>query len=87
MEKVEVTSMSSKGQIVIPIEIREKLGIGEGDKFVVIGGKDTIILKRIMAAEIMQKFDIMLKKARDHVKKHGITPLDAQEAIEKVRGK
>lgn len=87
MEKIEVTSMSSKGQVVIPLDIREEMGLGEGDKFVVVSGKNAIILKKIMATEVMQEFEIMLKKARDHVKKHGVTPLDAKEAIEKVRGK
>ncbi|WP_371440183.1 AbrB/MazE/SpoVT family DNA-binding domain-containing protein, partial [Piscirickettsia salmonis] len=35
--------MSSKGQVVIPEEIRERLGLAAGVKFVVVGDKDTVI--------------------------------------------
>ena len=44
MNKIDITKMSSKGQIVIPQELRE--GINEGDKLVVIRSEDQIILKR-----------------------------------------
>jgi len=44
MSQINITKMSSKGQIVIPKELRE--GIGEGDKLVVIRNGDQIILKR-----------------------------------------
>lgn len=44
MAKIDITRMSSKGQVVIPIELRE--GINEGDKLVVIRNNDQIILKK-----------------------------------------
>ncbi|MBI2575930.1 AbrB/MazE/SpoVT family DNA-binding domain-containing protein, partial [Candidatus Woesearchaeota archaeon] len=44
MEKLEITSMSSRGQVVIPFDVREQLGLKEGEKFVVVGGEDTVIL-------------------------------------------
>ena len=40
-----VTKMSSKGQIVIPLELRE--GIKEGDKLVVIRNGNQLLLKRM----------------------------------------
>jgi AbrB family looped-hinge helix DNA binding protein len=42
-----ITKMSSRGQIVIPQELREKLKADEGTVFAVEGSEDTIILKRI----------------------------------------
>ena len=42
--QIDTTTMSSRGQIVIPIDIRR--GIQEGDKLIVIRKDDEIILKR-----------------------------------------
>ncbi len=39
--------MSSKGQIVLPIGIRESLGLKEGSVFATIKDNDLIILKKI----------------------------------------
>jgi AbrB family looped-hinge helix DNA binding protein len=44
MSQINITKMSSKGQVVIPQELRE--GMSEGDKLVVIRNGDQIILKR-----------------------------------------
>ena len=41
---ISITKMSSKGQIVIPLEMRE--GIKEGDKLVLIKNKNQIIMKK-----------------------------------------
>ena len=44
MVSIEITKLSSKGQIVIPASIREKYN--EGDTFVVIEDEGRIILKK-----------------------------------------
>ena len=43
MVEIDITKMSSKGQIVIPAEIRRHFNIGE--KFIIIRDGDRIILK------------------------------------------
>ena len=43
----ETIKMSSRGQIVIPQEIREELKASEGTIFSVVSAKDAIILKKI----------------------------------------
>jgi len=45
MAELEITTMSSKGQIVIPKEMREDFE--EGEKFVVMKNGDQIILKSV----------------------------------------
>jgi AbrB family looped-hinge helix DNA binding protein len=40
----DITRLSSKGQVVIPAELRK--GLKEGDKLIVIRNKDHIILKK-----------------------------------------
>ena len=42
--QIDTTKMSSRGQIVIPLDMRE--GIKEGDKLIVIRKNDEIILKK-----------------------------------------
>ena len=44
MEKLEITSMSSRGQVVIPLDMRED--INEGDKLIIIRKDNEIILKK-----------------------------------------
>lgn len=45
--KVETTKMSSRGQIVIPQDIRDRLQATEGTVFVVASTEDTLILKKL----------------------------------------
>lgn len=44
MAQIDITHMSSKGQVVIPFELRE--GIKEGEKLVIIRNNEQIILKK-----------------------------------------
>lgn len=41
---INITKMSSRGQVVIPLDMRE--GINEGDKLVVLRNNGQIILKK-----------------------------------------
>lgn len=43
---VATTKMSSKGQVVIPVEVRE--GIKKGDRLMVIRKDDEIILRKLI---------------------------------------
>ena len=52
--------MSSKGQIVIPAEIRE--GIDVGDKFIIIKNEDRFILKRVKDIDENFKEDLEFAK-------------------------
>ena len=44
---IETVKMSSKGQIVIPLGLREELHAHTGTVFAVVGSRDTIVLKKI----------------------------------------
>ena len=43
MATLATTRMSSKGQIVIPEEIRDRLGLQSGTQFVVLGDPGTLL--------------------------------------------
>lgn len=41
---MEVAKITSKGQITIPIDIRRKLGVKEGDKVLFVEDQDRIVM-------------------------------------------
>lgn len=86
MEKVEVTSISSRGQVVIPHDIREELGLKTGEKFAVIGEDGTIILKRIEMPSF-KGFEKLLKKTQKFAIERGMKQKTVQEAIKRIRKK
>jgi AbrB family looped-hinge helix DNA binding protein len=47
IEIPELTKLSSKGQVVIPTDVRNKLKVGEGTVFAVSTKKDMIVLKKL----------------------------------------
>lgn len=85
MTTVETTRMSSKGQIVIPEEIRKRLGLRAGDKFLVVGDKDVVILKSISSPSL-DEFDDLIAKARKQAERAGIKRSDIADAVAKSRG-
>jgi AbrB family looped-hinge helix DNA binding protein len=60
MAQIDITKMSSKGQVVIPQELRKD--INEGDKLVVIRNNDQIILKRADKFDKQIEEDIIVAK-------------------------
>jgi AbrB family looped-hinge helix DNA binding protein len=78
--------MSSKGQVVIPEEIRKRLGLKEGSQFVVVGERDAVILKAISPPS-MQEFDDFIAEARRQARKAGLKRTDVRDAIRKARGR
>ena len=81
---MEITSLSSRGQVVIPQDIREQLSLKTGEKFVVIGRDSTIILKKIQPPSF-KDFDKLLKETQQFAKENEIKEEELKEAIERVR--
>lgn len=86
MENVEITSISSRGQVVIPQRLRNRMRIHAGEKFVVIGEDNTIVLKKLEMPSF-SGVDKLLKKTRDFAKKKNIKTSDVKEAIKHTRKK
>jgi AbrB family looped-hinge helix DNA binding protein len=78
--------MSSKGQVVIPEDIRDRLGLKPGDQFVVMGDKDVVILKTLTAPS-MSEFDSIIKDARSQAREAGLKRSDIYKATKKARKK
>jgi len=84
MATIATTRLSSKGQIVIPEEIRKQLGLREGDQFVVVGQDDAVILKSIKKP-VLKEFDALIDKARRQAREARLKRSDIAKAIAKVR--
>jgi len=85
MENVATTKMSSKGQVVIPEDIRRRLKLKSGARFMVMGEDDVVILKAITPPS-MREFDALIAGVRKQAKAAGVKPSDIKAAITTARG-
>ena len=83
MDHFATTRMSSKGQIVIPEAIRDRLNLKEGDQFIVVGEGDVVILKAITPPS-MHSFDALIEQARQQAAESGLESSDIANAIKKA---
>ena len=86
MKSISTTKMSSKGQVVIPEDIRKQLNLKAGARFVVVGDKDVVILKSISPPSL-EDLDDLIATARKQGKEAGLKRSDIKDAILKARGK
>jgi AbrB family looped-hinge helix DNA binding protein len=84
MATYATTKLSSKGQVVIPEEVRIDLGLNEGDQFVVIGQGGAVVLK-IITPPRLNEFQKLLRQARAEAKRAGIRKSDLKSAIARAR--
>lgn len=85
MNRLATTRLSSKGQIVIPEEIRQQMHLQTGDKFLVLAEDDVVVLKTISRSD--NEYHYLLKKARNAARKTGLTKVEVTAAIKKARKK
>ncbi len=53
--QIELTRMSSKGQVVIPKRIRTQLGFEEGDRMTVEARDGEIVLRKLSLEDIVRE--------------------------------
>ena len=81
---VDLLTVSSKGQIVLPVEIRKALSINSGDKLAVFASDDVIMLKAIKLPTA-NEFKTKLKQASKWAKEVGYQENDVNDIIKSVR--
>jgi AbrB family looped-hinge helix DNA binding protein len=86
MANLATTKMSSKGQVVIPDDIRKRLNLKAGSQFVVVGENDVVILKAISPPS-MNEFDTLIAEARSQGKEAQLKHSDIDDVIAKVRSR
>ncbi len=78
------TRLSSKGQVVIPQEIRTKLGLKTGSKFMVIASGDGVML-RVINPPDRDRLGELMAAARKAARAAGLRPSDVTATIKRVR--
>ena len=86
MSILEVTSVSTRGQVVIPNDIREKMKLEPGTKMIIIQEGDNILLKPIKAPR-MSQFDKIIAIGDKARKELNLKERDVDQAIKNVRKK
>ena len=84
MQALATTRMSSKGQVVIPEDVRGRLKLMPGVQFVVVGEGDVVILKTITPPS-MAGFDDLIRRARQQARANGMKRSDIAKAVSKAR--
>ncbi len=84
MAVIEVTRVSTKGQVVIPHAIRERMNLEPGTNMIIIQEGDTILLKPIKVPELDQ-FENLISLGDQVREELGLDEADITEAIKAVR--
>jgi AbrB family looped-hinge helix DNA binding protein len=80
-DKIEIATVSSRGQICIPNNIREEMGIKEGSKVLFALTGDSLIMKRVN----MQTFAEMTKPLKEAAKTSGLKESDVPDIVHRFR--
>ena len=80
-EAVDIGSVSSRGQVAIPLDIRNVLGLEEGSKVLFVVEGDTLIVKKVTASS----FTNITRPLKDAAKKSGLKESDVTDIVHKFR--
>ena len=87
---VEMIKMSSKGQIVIPQDIREEICASEGTMFAVISERNSIVLKKVETPskeDLICELKEIAKEGKRRLEAKNIKEEDITNIVHKSRKK
>lgn len=79
-----IAAMSSRGQIVLPVSIRRKLGLAEGSQFLVVTDDENILLKPVKDPSL-DEFYSLIEQAQKTASQLGLTEEDINAEIKAIR--
>ena len=83
---MQILTVSSKGQISLPVTIRKSLSIETGDKLVAYTSGDTIMLKTLKLPSA-EEFESSLDEAQKWAASVGYDESDINDIVKSVRKK
>ena len=81
--EASTTKVSSKGQVVIPVNVRKAAGLKKGEKLLAIAIDDIVVLKKI----VDKTFEETMKPIWARVRQMGLTEEDVNTLIDEARAK
>ena len=82
-EKIEMATVSSRGQICIPNDMREEMGLKEGSKVLFLLTGDSIIMKKVD----MQTWVEVTKPLKEAMAQTNLKESDVTEIVHRFREK
>lgn len=82
---VDIIHLSQDGRLIIPKEVTEKLNLSPQDDFLMIGNKESLLLKRIAKPNLKKQASQVMDKFSQLFESHNITPDDIKKEIDEVR--
>ncbi len=82
-EKIEIGTVSSRGQICIPNNIREDMGLEEGSKVLFVLTDDSLLVKKVN----MRTFKEITKPLKEAAKKAGMKESEVSGIVHRFRSK
>ena len=64
LEEPEITTMSEKGQVVIPQELRKHLGIKPKTRFVVFAVDNNIVMRKLDMPDIKKEWNSIFQSMK-----------------------
>jgi len=86
-DDIELVKMSTKGQLVVPQDIREVSHLMPGERFVAFPVNEGVLFKRIEIPKVKLDFESLSKEVESQFKKSKIKKNDLKEAIKWARKK
>jgi AbrB family looped-hinge helix DNA binding protein len=80
----QVLTVSSKGQISLPVAVRKQMSIDTGDKLVMYTSGDMIMLKALKLPKA-DEFEALMDEAQSWAESVGYKESDVDEIIKSVR--
>ena len=86
MSEVEMVTVSSRGQVSIPAEVRRELELEKGSKLLVVAEGDNILLKKVDASVLDKSLEEILQPMWEQAEDAGLSEEDAEELVHEHRG-
>lgn len=85
MSEIDVVTVSSRGQVSIPADVRRELDLEKGTKLLVVSRGDNILLKKVDETFVEKSLEEILRPMWDQADEAGLSEADAEALVDEHR--